>query len=208
MILLLILMLFIGLRYEEPPPPPQKAIFIELSAGGGGGGGSTQIASSRKNSSSGEQIATQNAVDAPAVATSPNKNQNKVETPKVDERSLYKGGKGGTGTGGGSGSGSGSGIGSGFGPGEGGGSGGSIGYGTAPRGFTYMPNLEIENENGVVYVEIHVSEAGTVIAARIISNKEFPTTITNAKIQADCLARAKTAKFKKGKEEFRIIIFK
>lgn len=208
MTILLLLLLFLGLKYEVPPPPPQKAIYIELSAGGGGGGGATQVNNSSQRTVSGDDVATQNAVDAPSLNSTPKTNANLIQTPKVDERSMYKGGRGGTGSGGGEGSGTGPGKGSGFGQGEGGGSGGNIGYGTGPRGYTYMPNLEIENENGVVYVEVHVNEAGNVIEARIISNSKFPTTITNSKIQADCVARAKTAKFKKGKEEFRIIIFK
>lgn len=208
MTILLLLLFMLGLKYEVPPPPPKKAILIELSAGGGGGGGATQANNSPQRTVSGENIATQNAVDVPSLNSTPKTNENPIQTPKVDERSMYKGGRGGTGSGGGEGSGTGPGKGSGFGPGEGGGSGGNIGYGTGPRGYTYMPNLEIENENGVVYVEVHVNEAGNVLEARIISNSKFPTTITNSKIQADCVARAKTAKFKKGKEEFRIIIFK
>jgi len=208
MTILLLLLINLGLKYEVPPPPPKKAILIELSAGGGGGGGATQVNNSSQRTVSGENIATQNAVDAPSLNSSPKTNSNPIETPKVDQRSMYKGGRGGSGSGGGEGSGTGPGKGPGFGPGTGGGSGGNIGYSNSPRGYINIPNLEIENEHGVVYVEVHVNEAGKVIEARIISNSKYPTTITNSKIQADCVARAKTAKFEKGKEEFRIIMFK
>jgi len=121
---------------------------------------------------------------------------------------MYRGGRGGSGSGGGQGSGQGGGVGSGFNLGEGGGTGGNVGYGTGERGYAVIPNLEIENEKGVVYVEVHVTAEGNVIEARIINNSKYPTTITNSKIQEECKKRAKSVKFKKGKEEFRIIMFK
>lgn len=207
MTILLLLLVHLGLEYEVPPPPPKKVIFIELSAGGGGGGGATQVNNSSQRTVSGDNIATQNAVEAPSLNSTPKTNANPIQTPKVDERSMYKGGRGGTGSGGEEGSGTGPGKGPGFGPGEDGGSGGNTGYGTEDRKITNKLNLEIENEKGVVYVEVHVNEAGNVLEARIISNNQFPTTITNLKIQADCVARAKTAKYNKGKEELRIIKF-
>ena len=82
-----------------------------------------------------------------------------------------------------------------------------ISYGTGTRGYTYMPSLTV-TELGVVYVEVHISTDGTVVDARVINNSKYPTTITNSRIQAECVAKAKTAKYKPGKEELRIIVFK
>ncbi|MEG1556695.1 MAG: hypothetical protein RR356_08240, partial [Bacteroidales bacterium] len=84
---------------------------------------------------------------------------------------------------------------------------GGVGYGTGNRGYTYMPDLTV-NQMGQVFVEVHVNADGDVIEARIVNNSKYPTTITDSRIQADCIAKAKTAKYRKGKEEFRIIVFK
>ncbi len=108
---------------------------------------------------------------------------------------------------GGSGSGGGSGEGSGLGPGTGGGHGGGVGYGTGSRGMINNINTTV-NEEGQVCVEVHVSEEGNVISARVINTSKFKTTITNSTIQAQCLAQAKQARYKPGKEELRVIIFK
>ena len=108
---------------------------------------------------------------------------------------------------GGSGSGGGSGEGSGLGPGTGGGHGGGIGYGTGSRGMINNINTTV-NEEGQVCVEVHVTEEGNVISARVINTSKFKTTITNSTIQAQCLAQAKQARYKPGKEELRVIIFK
>ncbi len=70
-----------------------------------------------------------------------------------------------------------------------------------------MPDLTV-TELGVVYVEVHISTDGTVVDARVVNNSKYPTTITNSRIQAECVAKAKTAKYKPGKEELRIIVFK
>ncbi|MCQ2265818.1 MAG: hypothetical protein MJZ46_07270 [Bacteroidales bacterium] len=85
--------------------------------------------------------------------------------------------------------------------------GGGIGYGEGNRGYTYMPDLTV-SETGQVFVEVHIDTDGNVLDARIIDNSKYPTTIANRRIQAECVAKAKTAKYKKGKEELRIIVFK
>jgi hypothetical protein len=210
MIALLLMMLFCGLSYQNPPPPAKKAILIELSTMGGGGGGGNEAPSQQKRTrGSAENIVTQNSEDAPTIPRGDKKtttNKPTVVEPKPDQNSMYRAGRGG-GNGGGTGTGSGSGTGSGIGPGEGSGSGGGIGYGTGTRGYTYMPDLTV-NEAGTVYVEVHISADGKVVDARVINNSKYPTTITNSRIQADCVAKAKTAKYKPGKEELRIIVFK
>lgn len=83
----------------------------------------------------------------------------------------------------------------------------SVAYGTGNRGYTYMPDLTV-SESGVVFVEVHVDTDGNVIDARVVSTDKYPTTITDKHILEDCVARAKTAKYRKGKEELRIIVFK
>ena len=101
----------------------------------------------------------------------------------------------------------GSGEGSGLGPGTGGGHGGGIGYGTGSRGMINNINTTV-NEEGQVCVEVHVTEEGNVISARVINTSKFRTTITNSAIQAQCIAQAKQARYKPGKEELRVIVFK
>lgn len=210
--LLTVFMICCGFTRTVPPPPAKKALLIELnSIGGGGGGGVEAPSQQRQTSSSAEQIATQNAEEAPAVPTShvrkPTTNKTQaVEEPKPDPNAMYRRGNGG-GKGGGSGTGTGSGTGSGLGPSEGSGSGGGIGYGEGNRGYTYMPDLTV-SETGQVFVEVHIDADGNVLEARVISNSKYPTTITNRRIQTECVAKAKTAKYKKGKEELRIIVFK
>ncbi|HOS57568.1 MAG TPA: hypothetical protein P5134_05695 [Bacteroidales bacterium] len=209
-VLMLFLMWILGLSYQVPPKDPLIYIEMSLDAGGGGGGGATQLDQRTRDSDVGDNIATQTAEDAPSISQNKQKSENptEVKTPVVDQSSMYRGGRGGSGSGGGQGSGQGGGVGSGFNLGEGGGTGGNVGYGTGERGYVVIPNLEIENEKGVVYVEVHVTAEGNVIEARIINNSKYPTTITNSKIQEECKKRAKSVKFKKGKEEFRIIMFK
>lgn len=84
---------------------------------------------------------------------------------------------------------------------------GGVAYGTGNRGYIYMPDLTV-SETGQIYVEVHVDTEGNVIEARVINNSKYPTTITNPRIQADCVSKAKTAKYRKGNEELRIIVFK
>ena len=115
------------------------------------------------------------------------------------QSAMYKG-RGGTGSGGGSG------TGSGLGPGEGGGHGGGIGYGTGTRGMINTINTSV-NQEGQVCVEVHVTAEGNVISARVINTSKFRTTIFNNAIQAQCIAQAKQARYKAGKEELRVIIF-
>ncbi len=56
-------------------------------------------------------------------------------------------------------------------------------------------------------MEVHISTEGRVVDARVINNSKYKTTITNRNIQQQCVARAKQAIYKPGKEELRIIIF-
>ncbi|MDR1113119.1 MAG: hypothetical protein LBL18_05115 [Bacteroidales bacterium] len=206
---LLLICLFCGLTWEVPPPQPKRALLIELSTMGGGGGGGMEAAHNRTRHG-GEQIATQEWEDSPAVNSNPNatrrRPENAIPEPQPDPNAVYRPGRGG-GSGGGSGTGTGSGSGSGIGPGSGSGSGGGIGYGTGSRGYTYMPDLTVR-EHGEVYVEVRITADGTVSEARVITNARYPTTITSYTIQQQCVEKAKTAKYKPGKEELRIIVFK
>jgi len=211
--LLLIVLYTLGLYSQVPPPEPKQMILIELTSGGGGGGGSDMPKSARSVSSEAPNLATQEAEEAPVVTPNPNptesQNDNSVAAEaKPDPGAAYRPGKGG-GTGGGTGTGSGTGAGMGLGSGEGAGagSGKGIGYGSGNRAYVNIPDVNI-NEVGVVYVEVHVTAQGNVINARILNNSKYPTNITNAKIQQECVARALSAKYVTGKEEFRIIVFK
>lgn len=210
MALIIVLLLAFGLKSQIPPPPPKKTFYVELEAptGGGGGGGMDAPSPSHSRQPSAPNYATQNAQDAPSVAHSTKTSTTPQPTlPKVDQSAIFKGGKGGSGSGGGQGSGIGTGTGSGLGPGEGGGTGGGIGYGTGSRGMV-NPISTTVNEEGQVCVEVHVMADGSVTDARVINNSKFKTTITNREIQRQCVARAKQAKYKPGKEELRVIIFK
>lgn len=210
MTLLLILLLACSFKTQIPPPPPKQMVYVDISPmGGGGGGGTPQVASNPKPAA-GQNYATQNAQDAPAVnhsnRTSTNTQTQTVPSqPKPDQSSMYHG-RGGTGSGGGQGSGIGSGTGSGLGPGEGAGSGGGVGYGTGHRGMINNIDATV-NEEGQVCVEVHIAADGHVIDARVINNSKHKTTITNRNIQQQCVARAKQAIYKPGKEELRIIVF-
>lgn len=221
MMLLLVFFYFCGLSYVYPPPPAKKVILIEMtmeSGGGGGGGGNMNPQHSKPNASA-ENIVRQHDVSLPSLPSSKTAKpaqQSVTEevAPKPDASAMYRPGMGG-GKGGGEGTGTGSGVGSGFGTGSGSGSGGGtgsgigsgIGYGTGNRGYVYMPDLTI-NEDGKVYVRVLVATDGTVKDAQVISDSKHPTTITSAKIQAECVHKAKTAKYKTAKEEeYRIIVF-
>ncbi len=210
LLLLLIFLHFCGLSYTYPPPPPKKVLLIEMTmeSGGGGGGGNTNARNNNANSSA-DNIIRQHDVNLPSVPVSrserTSQNPPTEEAPQPNVNAMYRPGVG-NGSGGGSGTGVGSGIGSGLGPGTGSGSGTGIGWGMGNRGYTYMPNLTT-SEEGKVYVRVHVGTDGTVKDAQVISSKDYPTSITNAKIQSECVAKAKTAKYKPGKEEFRVILF-
>ena len=210
---LLFVLYFFGMYSQVPPPMPKQMILIELTSGGGGGGGSEMPKSAKNVSSSAPNLATQDMEDAPVVATNPtpskSKNDNAVTAEaKPDPGAAYRPGKGG-GSGGGTGTGTGTGAGMGLGSGEGAGagSGKGIGYGSGNRAYVNIPDVNI-SENGVVYVEVHVTAQGNVINARILSTQKYPTNITNAKILEDCLTRALNAKYVTGREELRIIVFK
>ena len=210
MALLLILLLACSLKTQIPPPPPKQMVYVDIASLGGGGGGGTPDVASKPKPSSGQNYATQNAQDAPAVnhsdrPSTSQQSQTVPSTPKPDQSSMYRG-RGGSGSGGGSGSVIGSGTGSGLGPGEGGGSGGGVGYGTGHRGMINNIDATV-NEEGQVCVEVHIAADGHIIDARVINNNKYKTTITNRNIQQQCVARAKQAIYKPGKEELRIIIF-
>ena len=209
MSVILLILFFCGMEHQNPPPQPKKSIIIELdfdTGGGGGGGNESAPTPTRTPQPSGEHVATQDFEDAPAASSSPIKEAADTK-PKVNQNALFRPGSGG-GSGGGSGTGSGSGRGDGLGPGTGSGSGGGLGYGTGGRGYRHMPDVSLKDRNGVVFVEVHVNEAGDVIDAKVISNAKYPTTITDRNILNNCVLRAKTAKYAPGKEELRVIIFK
>lgn len=209
--LIIVLLLTFGLKSQIPPPPPKKTFYVELDAevGGGGGGGMDAPSPNKVTNTAAPNYATQNASAAPAVSHSENTSTTTTQPaqPKVDQSAMFKGGKGGSGSGGGQGSGIGTGTGSGLGPGEGGGSGGGVGYGTGNRGLVKQINTSV-NEEGQVYVEVHVLADGTVSEARVINNSKHKTTIANRTIQQQCVQEAKRAKYKPGKEELRIIVFR
>jgi hypothetical protein len=213
MMFVFILLYVLGLYSQVPPPPSRDYILLEFTSGGGGGGGSEISRSKQNTSGSAPDLATQDVEEAPVVTPNPNPTPSQSENAAVAEAkpepgATYRPGSGG-GSGGGRGTGSGTGLGTGTGSGEGSGagSGKGIGYGSGNRGYVNIPDVNI-NESGVVYVEVHVTAQGSVIGARILSSSKYPTTITNAKIQQECIARALNAKYVTGKEELRIIVFK
>lgn len=235
MILIIIILSLLSLKYEYPPPEPKKVLLIEmtaLSGGGGGGGGGNQGSVQPRTSQSapvaGENVVTASAQPDVALPSIPVSKRQDVATPTdgaatdaqpvVNPVATFRPGMGG-GSGSGSGTGTGSGFGSGIGPGSGSGNGGGsgsgtgsgtgggIGHGTGGRGHVFMPDLTV-SEVGRVYVEVHVAADGTVLDARVINTSTYPTTITNAKIREECVRKAKTAKYKPGKEELRVILFK
>lgn len=208
MILIIILLLTFGLKSIIPPPPPKKTFYVDIEQlTGGGGGGGAEVPSPKSSSvSTGQNYATQNAQDAPATTTAPRTNPTSTTTPtpQVDQSSLYKGGRGGSGSGGGQGSGIGTGTGSGLGPGTGSGSGGGYGAGTGNRSMKSKPSFEIKEDHGTVCVEVFIEENGTVSKANLVPSK---SSITNRSIQQECLAKAKTIRYDRGKKERRYIIF-
>lgn len=210
LVLIIVLLLAFGLKSIIPPPPPKKTFYVDIAeyAGGGGGGGTPDPTPSTSRQPSGQTYATQNAQSAPSVAQSDKPSTtNNTQAPKSDPNAEYRSrGRSGSGSGGGSGSGIGSGEGSGLGPGTGGGSGGGIGYGDGTRKRINDINTNVPEE-GQVCVEIHITADGTVIDARIINTSKFKTTITNSAILNQCIAQAKKARYKPGKEELGIIVF-
>lgn len=208
MALLLILLLACSLKTQIPPPPPKQMVYVDIAPmGGGGGGGTPQVASNPKPSA-GQNYATQNAQDAPAVnhsnRTSTNTQTQTVPSqPKPDQSSMYHG-RGGKGNGGGEGDGYGPGKGKGLGPGDGGGHGGGYGQGTGSRNMTSRPSLEIKEDHGTVCVEVFIEENGTVSKVVLIPAK---SSITDMTIQQACLQKAKQIRYEKGKKERRYVIF-
>jgi outer membrane biosynthesis protein TonB len=214
MTLVFVVLYFLGLSSPVPPPPAKQMIMIEFTSGGGGGGGSEMPKSAHNVSNSAPDLATQDFEEAPVVTRNPKPSETKTDNnvvasePRQEPGAAYRPGTGG-GSGGGTGTGTGTGAGMGLGSGEGAGagSGRGIGYGSGNRAYVNIPDVNI-NETGVVYVEVHVTAQGNVINARILSTQKYPTNITNAKVQEECLARALSAKYVTGKEELRIIVFK
>jgi hypothetical protein len=136
----------------------------------------------------------------------------KVETPKVDPRSLYPGSKGkggspsgtqaGNGTGG-SGTGNGGGNGSGTGPGSGSGTGGGSGSGNGPgvgpgfdlagRSAKSLPRVDDRSqEEGKIVIDIIVDKNGSVTRA---DGPGRGTTLNNATLLRKCKDAALKAKF-------------
>jgi len=215
LMLLFIVLYCFGLYSQVPPPAAQQYVLIEFEelSGGGGGGGVEMPSKTKTVAPQAPDIATQDVEETPSIPrsvkpTKPTNNEVVSSEPKPDPGAAYRPGKGG-GSGGGSGTGSGTGTGMGLGSGEGGGSGSGkgIGYGSGHRAYVNIPDVNI-NENGVVYVEVHVTAQGNVVDARIINTQKYPTNITNAQIQQECRKRALSAKYVDGKEELRIIMFR
>jgi len=214
MAIVFLVLYVLGLYSQVPPPDPKQMILIELTSGGGGGGGSEMPKSARNVSSAAPHLVTQDTEEAPVLPSNPTPSESQNESAvssseaKPDPGAAYRPGKGGgSGGGTGTGSGTGAGMGLGSGTGAGAGSGSGIGYGSGNRAYVNIPDVTIK-ENGVVYVEVHVTAQGTVKDARILNTQKYPTNITNANIQEDCLSRARSAKYVTGKEELRIIVFK
>lgn len=147
-----------------------------------------------------------------AVAVKTQPQLPKVETPKVDPRSLYPGKKGtggspngtqaGNGTGG-RGNGNGGGDGDGTGPGTGTGTGGGNGSGNGPgngigfdltgRNFRSLPRLEDRSqESGKIVIDIIVDKAGNVVRA---DGPARGSEITNGTLVRKCREAAMKAKF-------------
>ena len=95
MALLLILLLACSLKTQIPPPPPKQMVYVDIEPAGGGGGGGTPDVASNPKPSTGQNYATQNAQDAPAVThsnrTSTNAQTQAPSTPKPDQSSMYHG---------------------------------------------------------------------------------------------------------------------
>lgn len=208
MALLLILLLACSLKTQIPPPPPKQMVYVDIAPMGGGGGGGTPEVASNPKPAAGQNYATQNAQDAPAVnhsdrpSTKP-QTQTVPSTPKPDQSSMYRG-RGGSGSNGGNGNGNGPGHGDGLGPGTGDGHGGGYGQGTGSRNMTSKPSLEIKEDHGTVCVEVFIEEDGTVSKAVLIPAK---SSITDRIIQQACLQKAKQIRYEKGKKERRYVIF-
>ncbi len=214
MVLLIVFMLVCGFTHQVPAPPAKKVILIELEeevGGGGGGGGTPQPTANPQPTPSTRSAVTTNDHTAPASNyTKTPKPQTEASAPKVNQNALFngKGGGSGTGNGTGTGSGTGSGRGTGIGTGDGAGNGGGIGYGTGNRGYRRAPDITINvSESGSVYVEVEIDETGTVVAAKVISNNKYPTSITSQSIREECVRRAKAVKYVSGKHEYRVIMF-
>lgn len=213
--IVLIFLLLCGFTQETPPPPAKKIIMVELDEeiGGGGGGGGTPQKTSNRQSAPSENIVTEDSPNAPTTHRPANRKttpDNSQPVQQVNKGALFNGTGGGSGSGKGTGtgSGSGSGRGTGIGNGDGSGIGSGIGEGTGTRGMRKTPNLRIDvQENGKVFVEVHIDAEGNVIGARVVSDKRHPTNITNSEIRQECIRRAKEVKYAAGKEEFRFILF-
>jgi hypothetical protein len=211
MVLVLLILLFCGFKYQNPPPPAKKVIFVELTEFGGGssGSGGNETPQNVTNvKPTAQDVVTQNVENNDVINTSKantTKNNTAVVTPKPDPNAMFRPGTGG-GTGGQNGTGNGPTSGNGFTSGRGGTGTQGIGDGTGTRGFAKIPDITIKEE-GTVSVRVHVLADGTVLDAQIINSAKYPTSISSSVIQKECLRRAKEAKYRTGVEEFRYIIF-
>lgn len=219
MVVLMLLMLFLGFSHQIPPPEPKKVIMIELDDKFGGGnhqrGGSkgnvsAPAESQAKAPQSPQTPAAPNYVtDASSPVTteaSPVKNDRPKE-PQVNSNALFKGSHNGTQSG--SGLGRGNGLGQGDDTGSGMGAGKGIGYGEGSRPYRRSPDLVLPvSEVGQVSVELEVAATGQVVSARIINTSKYPTTVTSASVQQECLNKAKKISYREGEHELRIIVFK
>ncbi len=211
MVLVLLILLFCGFKYQNPPPPAKKVIFVELTELGGGSSGSggnetPQNVSSVKPTA--PDVVTQNTENNDVINSSKTNKQNNntaTVTPKPDPNAMFRPGTGG-GTGGQNGTGRGPTSGNGFTSGRDGTGDSGIGDGKGTRGFARIPDMTIKEE-GTVSIRVHVLADGTVSDAQIINSAKYPTSISSSVIQKECLRRAKEAKYRSGNEEFRYIIF-
>ena len=85
--LLLIFLLACSLKSLIPPPPPKNMVYVDIATMGGGGGGGTPEVASNPKPASGQNYATQNAQDAPAVThTNKTSTNNAPKTPAAPLR--------------------------------------------------------------------------------------------------------------------------
>ncbi len=219
MMLLLLFMLFCGFTYQNPPPQAKKVIMIELDEEYGGGNhqkggskGNTAAPSATNANAASQPASAPNYVTDSKASVSTNASTVKTpvpQQPQVNSNALFKGSQNGSTAGSGNGLGRGNGLGQGDDSGNGMGAGRGIGYGNGTRPFRRTPDLELPvSESGQVSVEVEIAANGQVINAKIINTKNYPTTVTKASVQQECLNKAKKISYREGEHELRIIVFK
>ena len=214
--LLLVLFLFMGLKYQIPPPPEYG---IEVDMGGGGGGGNsgrTTTTPSVPESPSGditqniEETVNTNPVPKVQPTTNPTPTTPRVEptptTPTINQQAMYqkRNNSGGTGTGGegtSTGPGKGNGTGGDGDNGTGHGNGGGNGIGNAGGDF-YLNGRPViskafpaskNNLDGKVSVEFRADRDGNVVYAKVSGRG---TTIHDLQIWEECEKAARRSKFR------------